>query len=448
MRSIKNILVACSVMMLAYGCKPNLEGFVPMAGDADFSSYVAIGNSLTAGYADGALSRNGQVNSFPVMLADQFSLVGGGSFNVPYLAAGNGNNGSGATQLVLDYLQNCAGATGATPVRAGGTAAPLTSVAASGPYNLVGVPGARAVDANSGIYSSLNPFLARIAQTPGFSTILSEAQRVQPTFFTIWLGSNDVLGYALDGGIGKVDPPIPFPGDLSSAAQVGASLTAVVDSLTSRGAKGLIANIADITSIPYFTTIPYNGVTLSQAEADALNTQYAQLGITNVSWKAGANPFVIEDTTVVNGQFRIRHARAGELMLLSIPGDSLRCAQWGVDPTKALADRFVLDAGELAEINAHTTAYNSAIGNIASSFNIGLVDMHSYMKKFSSGIVYNGAELNGEFVSGGAFSLDGVHPNPRGYALIANEFIKTINAKYGARLQDVDVTAYEGVLFP
>lgn len=448
MKSIKNILLACAVIILAYGCKPNLEGFVPMAGNADFTSYVAIGNSLTSGYADGALSRSGQMNSFPMMLSNKFEIVGGGDFNVPFLSAGAGNNGSGATQLVLSYLANCAGTIGVTPVRAGGTAAALTSVAANGPFNLLGVPGARAVDATSTLYSSLNPFLSRMVQTPSFSSMLSEALRAQPTFFTLWLGSNDVLGYATAGGIGSIDPAFPLPGDISSAAQVGATLTAVVDSLTSRGAKGVIANIPEITSIPFFTTIPYNGVDLTQGAADTLNGLYAQLGITNVTWKAGVNPFVIEDTTVVNGQFRIRHAAAGELILLSTPGDSLRCAQWGVDPSKALGDQYVLDAIEVAEINAHIAQYNSAISNIASSYNIGFADMNTYMKTFNSGIIYNGIELDGRFISGGAFSLDGVHPNPRGYALIANEFIKAINSKYESRLSDVDVTSFDGVTFP
>lgn len=448
MRSMKNIFLASALVILAIGCKPNLEGFVPMAGDADFSSYVAIGNSLTSGYADNGLTRSGQENSFPAMLAGQFDLVGGGDFNIPYLPAGPGNNGSGATQLVLTYLANCQGTVGVSPVRAAGSPASLATVAANGPYHLLGVPGARAVDASSGLYSSLNPFLSRMVQSPGVSTMLSEALRADPTFFTLWLGSNDVLGYALDGGTGDVDPAFPFPGDITSAAQVGASLTMMVDSLVKRGAKGVIANLADITSIPFFTTIPYNGVMLTQGAADTLNGLYMQLGITNVTWTEGANPFVIEDTTVVSGNFRIRHAKRGELILLSTPGDSIRCAQWGVDPRKALADQYVLDAQEVGEIQSHTAAYNTSIRNIAATFDIGFADMNALMKKFSGGIVYNGVEMNAEFISGGAFSLDGVHPNPRGYSLLANEIIKVINSKYGARLPDVDVTSYEGVLFP
>ena len=54
------------------------------AGSADFSKYVAVGNSLTSGFSDNALFRSGQENSFPNILAKQFAEVGGGEFKIPY----------------------------------------------------------------------------------------------------------------------------------------------------------------------------------------------------------------------------------------------------------------------------------------------------------------------------------------------------------------------------
>jgi phospholipase/lecithinase/hemolysin len=55
--------------------------------------------------------------------------------------------------------------------------------------------------------------------------------------------------------------------------------------------------------------------------------------------------------------------------------------------------------------------------------------------------------MTASFVTGGAFSLDGVHPTPRGYAYISNLFINAINAKYGATLRTVDLAQYQ-TLFP
>ncbi len=448
MKAINKLILAAVFMLGLNACKPNLEGYLPLPGDANFTTYVAIGNSLTAGYADGALSADGQQYAFPLMLAEQFALVGGGEFKVPYMPAGNGNNGSGVTKRILYYLTNCAGQATIGSRPASGTASSLASIANKGPFNLMGIPGARAVDISSGIYSSLNPFLNRIVETPGFNSILTEVLRQNPTFFTLWLGSNDVLGFATSGGLGIIDPAIPMPGDLSAVNQVAGSLTVLVDSLVRRGAKGVIANIPDVTAIPYFNTSPYNGVMLSKGAADTLNQLYTQLGLTHITWKEGANPFIVEDTTVAHPSLRVRQARAGELMLITIPGDSLRCAKWGVDPTKALTDEYFLDTDEMQAILSHTAQYNAAIANIASTFNIGLVDMNAYFKKFTAGFVYNGVKLNAEYISGGAFSVDAVHPNPRGYALVANEFIRVINAKYNASIPDVEVTKYPGIIFP
>lgn len=56
-------------------------GNVPVSpGSADFSKYVALGDSFAAGYSDNALFKRGQENSYPSFLAQQFALVGGGNF--------------------------------------------------------------------------------------------------------------------------------------------------------------------------------------------------------------------------------------------------------------------------------------------------------------------------------------------------------------------------------
>ena len=56
--------------------------------------------------------------------------------------------------------------------------------------------------------------------------------------------------------------------------------------------------------------------------------------------------------------------------------------------------------------------------------------------------------MSSTFVSGGAYSLDGLHFTPRGNALLANEFIKSINTYYGARIPEINAGNYRGALFP
>jgi lysophospholipase L1-like esterase len=445
--TVRSFILAGSAMVMLHSCKTNLKTEDVSSGSADFSRYVAIGNSLTAGYADGALSLQGQINSYPHMLSTQFMMVGGSNdFSIPYMNEGGGNDGSGNPRRTLGYVIPCgSNSASIAPVFDPNGSTPFNNIAANGPYNLVGVPGARAIDAINPIYSALNPFLQRYCQTPGVSTMLTEALRSKPSFFTLWLGSNDALLYATGGA---VPPANIFSPALSDTTQVRVALQQMVDSLVQTGAKGAIANVPDVTSIPYFTTVPWNSVVLSQGKADTLNQLYASVGLTAITWNAGANGLMIADSAAGTTSGFMRHATANDLILLTTPGDSIRCGQWGISPVKPLADRYVLDVAEKNQIQSYITNYNAAIASIAISKGLALVDMNKFMKTFKSGIVYNGIGLNATFVSGGGFSLDGVHPTPRGYALIANEFISSINKKFGSTIPQVDVTKYNGVVFP
>lgn len=426
-----------------FSCKTNLEQQPVSNGSADFSRYVAIGNSLTAGYADGALYRDGQTNSYPNMLAGQFALVGGGSFKIPYMNPGAGSDASGNPRRVLGYVIPCGSTAPAlSPVYDPRGATPFNNIASGGPYNLLGVPGARAIDANFPLYSAFNPFMQRFCQTPGTSTILTEALRVNPTFFTLFLGSNDVLLYATGGAV----PPVNmFSPSISDPVSVKASLTQLVDTLTKRGAKGAIANVPEIGTIPYFNTIPWNGAVLTQGKADTLNMVYSGLGLTHITWTAGANGFVIVDSTSPGN---MRHATAADHVLLTTPSDSLKCGQWGTNPAKPLKDQYVLDAAETQSVSTAITQYNIGIAEIANTYKIALVDVHGLMGTLTSGLLYNGVTFNAQFVSGGAFSLDGVHLTPRGYAILANAFIRSVNATYGSTIPEVDALKYNGIIFP
>jgi hypothetical protein len=48
----------------------------------------------------------------------------------------------------------------------------------------------------------------------------------------------------------------------------------------------------------------------------------------------------------------------------------------------------------------------------------------------------------------GVFSEDGVHPNSRGYAYMANVFIDAINAKFGATIPKANLGDYKGTGLP
>lgn len=441
----KYILLGLAACSLA-ACKPNLDPEKPSAGDADFSRYVAVGNSLTAGFADGTLYRSGQQNSYPVMLAEQFKLVGGGDFKVPLLPGESGWPIAPASgylpKRVLGSSTDCKGVTSLGPVLYStvDTTGSAASVAAEGPYNNTGVPGIRCIDYTVPLYGILNPYARRFFANPAAAPV-SQLSLIKPTFFTCWVGNNDVLGYATSGGSGKSSDGTPADANsISSTTLFTNAFDAVISTLTADGAKGVVIGIPDVTSIPFFTTIPGNGLVLDATQATQLTAAYGG----QITFTAGQNYFVVQDTTVP--VLKCRKLKAGELLTLTLPQDSLKCAGWG--SAKPIPMRYVLDEKEIGAVRTATTTFNLIMQQSAEEHGLVYVDIGTYLKTVASGIVFNGVSFNTQFVRGGAFSLDGVHLTPRGYALVANEIIRHINAAYRSSIPQVDVTARSGILFP
>lgn len=437
---MKKLYIAGLAALSLSACKSKLETTAPSKGEADFTTYVSVGNSLTAGYADGTLYLSGQQNSYPSMLAEQFKMVGGGAFKQPLLP---GNAGYPGLKRVLGPSTGCDGVTSLGPVMFSGpidTAGSATNISAQGPFNNVGVPGIRCIDYTTTSYGFVNPYAKRFYSNPLGEKPLDEALKIRATFFTLWLGANDVLGYATSGGSGNGAGTTAGTSDISPLSNFTYSYNMTVDSMTAHGAKGVLINIPDVTSIPFFTTIPVRGLVLRQGQADSLSAAYRPLGIT---FTAGANYFIIEDASAPGG---LRKANEGEYIILTTPQDSIKCAGWG--SRKPIPKQYVLSADEVAYVKAATTAFNGVIAATAAAHNLPVADMNAYLKTISSGIEFNGVNFNATFVTGGAFSLDGVHLTPRGYALAANYILRTINNKYNSTLPMIDVNKYSGVKFP
>ena len=215
-----------------------------------------------------------------------------------------------------------------------------------------------------------------------------------PTFFTLWLGANDVLTYAISGGTADSITPVSI---------FEQSMTAIVQMLIQNGAKGAIANIPDISSIPFFSTIskslPYNGLVLSADEATQLNGAYAQfeaylqsLGITysyGISFNEGPNPFIIQDLEIpLPAPFNVRQMQEDELFLLTLPSDSLLCYGMGVPSPdhpelgpNAIPATYVLSHNDIHKIQNTIDEYNSIIQSLAQTYDLAFVDAYSYMQE-------------------------------------------------------------------
>jgi hypothetical protein len=485
MKKILISTIAVSALLFTVSCKTDFDtdvsSIVVSKGDANFSKFVSIGNSLTSGFRDGTLYSDGQLQSYPSMMAQQMKLAGGGAFVQPMMPNNVGGftslfAASGGTEfygkLTLKVINGALTPTPSAP------AADIDIIGGAGKmFNNMGVPGAKSFHLGINGYGSLNPYFKRFATSPTASMI-GDAVAQAPTFFSLWIGNNDVLSYATSGGAG-VDqtgtgnnPATYGSNDITDPAVVGSVINGYVTALTAGGAKGIIANIPNVTSIPYFTRVPAKPIAgLSDAQVTQLNTAYAQynggLGqakaaglITDaeyqvrlVKFTAGvANGAVIKDKDLTNlaalGLPSYRQTTTRDLILL--PASSVLNPTAGGGTSVALDDKYVLTEKETGKVLTATAAYNVAIKSIADAKGLAFVDANAKMMQLSSasGLQWDGVKYTATFVTGGTFSLDGVHLTGRGYALIANEFLKVINQKYKSTLPMVNVNSYTGVTFP
>jgi hypothetical protein len=428
------------ILLLSTGCKPKETKDQWNSGEVDPSTFIAIGGGMTAGYMDDALYGEGQEYSLGNLISMQLQKVGGGSFMQPIIDSWFiGCNAEGLSRLRLGYKTDCLGISSLSPVRVasiGEVGVFNSTVFGSGIHNW-GVPLLESTQLSNANLAQNNAYYARMSNPAAANSVLGSALQMQPTFFSFFVGVDEVLRYAKKGASqGTLTPElgadgVGFEGSISSA----------IDQLTSSGAKGVVANIPDVTALPFFTTIPYNGLDLNAEKAASLNQIYNPIGL---FFQVGPNPFVIQDPSA--GAFGVRFMQPGELVLLSAPLDSVKCYQMGsVFPFR---DEFVLTSAELTEIRNAIYAYNTILMSKANQKSLAFVDVHTWMEKLKSGIVYNGVSCSLKFVSGGIVSLDGVHFTPKGNALLANEFLKSVNTKYAAKVPLIDPNNYRSTIYP
>ncbi|MSP85288.1 MAG: G-D-S-L family lipolytic protein [Flavobacteriaceae bacterium] len=450
-------------------------GEIPVSpGTANFTKYVALGDSFAAGFSDGALFKKGQENSYPNLLAQEFAAAGGGVFSSPFMAADNvGGFSVGGVQATSPrlYLDSSSGTPTPTPVP--GVSANTLTERLTGAFNNVGIPGAKSFHLLFNGYAGANPYFGRFASS-ATATVLGDALAQNPTFFSLWIGGNDALGYALNGGVPTSQDAVNG-NDLTPTTTFTAAYNALATQLSASGRKGVVANLPYVTALPYFTTVPFNAVPLNAATATQLNSGYAAyngglavaqtMGLISaaektkrtITFAAGQNAVVMVDSYLTNlgalGLPSYRQATSADLLVL--PSRSIIGTAVGGNPAQVngvsvpLADKWVLSSDEIVEIKAATDAYNIVIQAAATANNLAFVDAKTTMDQLSTptGINFNTYSMTSTYVTGGSFSLDGFHPSARGYALITNLFIDAINAKYGSTLKKKDGRDF-GILYP
>lgn len=507
------------------------------AGSLDFTTYVAVGNSITAGLMDAALYTTGQNAAFPNQLAAVFAQVGGGPFVQPDINAENGFNtslndlsmafeSSAATfgKFVLDV--SIPGPVPTTP----GDAMTMFSDPAS--VNNLGVPGMRLVEIGTAGYGTLNPFYTRFALNPASTSVLEQAIAKNPTFMTMWLGNNELLQWATGGGTGAIgidlttgnpDPTSDaIPGTLVSTTSFNAAIDQVVATLGAAlpNTEVVMVNLPNMTVTPFFQAVPYNAIPLDEATAaaaqagfDGYNAILANLasdqvkaalagfgfqGISaeeaakrNVTFSAGQNAVLVVDDALTDitadlnillaaGQITAEQLTAltplvqarqlksaaddAGLVPFGLPSEILTLSAGAVlgtlaDPTNPasvigvgvpLGDNFTLTTDEIGLLLLRTIDHNTKLAEVAAAnSNIALVDANSIITNAAimGGVTVDGQTLAPDFSPNGIYSTDGIHPNPRGHAIIANEILSVIESTWGADLPTIDVLSQRSVEF-
>jgi len=450
---MKNIFYRLGVFVLFSGtfilgsCDPEIEERPINSGNLDFSKYIAVGNSLTAGYMDGGVYREGQLNSYPNILAGQFRQVGGGDFVQPLFSEEQAN-GSGYLRLsgftatgspVLTPVTDKLGVRQESPLPGGPR---LTKFTDANLQNLA-VPNMSVLASAVPQYGALNPYYERLLEPAevGTKPYLQFMGGRNHTFFSYWLGNIDVLTYATNGGVADLVNN-PFSG-LTDANTFRFIYTNTINLLTANSVEGVVGTIPNVTAIPFFTTVTVPTVRVAAKGINPALDVYIKTGPNTGDVRLAQNEDLILLTT---------QAVIGRLD--NVGGNQI---PHGFHPANPLTDREVLDKDEVAEVQAHTVTLNNIIREIATAKGLAIFDAYAFFNQVQPTMVngqlvpslnINGIAYSPAFITGNLFSLDGVHPTPRGYAIVANEMIKAINNQYGSSIPTVDITKYRAVLIP
>ncbi|MFN2441233.1 MAG: SGNH/GDSL hydrolase family protein [Thermoanaerobaculia bacterium] len=381
-------------------------------GEADFTRYVALGDSYGAGVSNGSVVVSHQMWSYPSVIARQVGIPVCGAdpgcigFQQPLVS----QPGIGP-ELVLQSI---------SPLVIGPKAAQSGSpinLMLQRPYNNLSVPGFRVgnllttTGAEQG--SGAAQFILR-----GQAPAVHQALALNPTFISLWIGGNDVLG-----GVLAADPAVmtPIEAFRTSYAQVLDTLIAGAPN-----AGMVTGTISNPILIPFATTVP--PVLVNPA------TNQPVLG------PDGLPIFFIADL----GGGQIGQLTPGSLVTLS--ATPFLATGYGIPPQlapmfpqlpdagKPLPAGVVITTTEAAAIVARANEVNDAIREIAGARDIPVVEFDELFSDILAGINFAGIALDASFITGGIFSLDGFHLTDIGYTLFANELIETINDAYGTEI--------------
>ena len=386
----------------------------PAGVNSIFQSYVAIGNSITAGYSASGITDATQRQSYAFLLGQQMAT----RFAYPSLA------GRGCNPPVANF-QTQAGAGTITAAQRPTICDLRTSATATDILNNVAVPNASSYDPTDADGTAFSNILTSLFL--GGKTQVQRALEAQPTFVSIWIGNNDVLGFALRDG--RAAAPTGLAG-MTALATFQTNYTAMLNELVAGapGVKGILIGVGQVASLPLMVPAIAFSSPVFKGGFDALAGTPTTLDASCVPGGAGANSLV---NVFMAFQIRTLGAAGGFPPIVACVAGG----QSGLIPAP-VGDVLVLDAAELATISARITAYNAHISSEATRIGFAYYDPNPTLATLRAAgtVITNIPTLGITGTFGTGMALDGVHPGPTLHRTIANELIPVINAKYSTTL--------------
>jgi lysophospholipase L1-like esterase len=370
-----------------------------------FTSYVSLGNSITAGFQSGGINATVQNDAFPALLADQM----GTSFNIPTL------NAPGCPPPFVSFF-NEQGVP--APQRPQGTTEATCGLraATAQAVNNVAVPGAQTIDAINNQAPSGNPN-ALTQFILGGRTQVEAALDADPTFATVWLGNNDVLGPALQG-TDNVTPPADFQDQY----------TQVLNRLESNDnfQGGVLVGVTNVIFTPIFSPGPaYAGI--------------AQTGRFPSNFEVDQNCTVEDPNTGLTPLVPLEYGFGLIGQAQANPGATITLDCQAPNTP-------VLTLEEVGTLATTVQQYNAFIEQQADERGLGYLNPNDVL-----GLLYQDSgddpqdptddlipkfpDRDSDQPFGQFFSLDGVHPSSVTHRVVAAQLVQVINQEYDTSLQ-------------
>ena len=372
-----------------------------------FASYVALGNSITAGFQSGGINDSTQARAYPVLVAQQM----GAQFTIPAFAM------PGCPAPIDDFnTLHRLGGGGSTDC--GFRAARFGAAV----INDVAVPGTTVADLTNPLaLGAGNPLTTFIL---GGKSQVARALDAQPTFVSVWIGNNDVLGAALTGIlpqfiVGNDTISVGVTDTTAFKADYAKMITALTAGGTVKG--GVLIGVVNASNAPIF--FPARVLTDSRVVA---------------AIRAVAQDSVIIDTscTPTTASF-INFAILGAIRAGTAP-DTIACHALA-NHANLLGELYVLDQAELQAVGQIVDSYNAYIQAKADSLGWAYVDPNEALDALRTAgqipTFPNLADPTKPF--GDYVSLDGIHPANAAHRLLANLVIDSVNAKFSTSIPEL-----------